>query len=164
MTNNLSDIQKVCYAWAAWGSQFVGACFDQAKPFLDKDFAGIDPYVRFVSTQLFINCHLTSESALILTGEMKAWDADVLVRSVMEGTLKYVYMLLGDAPKMRAKAEEYWEVMPSFAAIRRSERLKRFLEDVPNPNSPEWQAFRELILEDNDVETVRKTRNRAERR
>lgn len=162
--NDLPDVQIVCRRWAAWSSQFAGACFDQAKPFLDNDFTGIDPYVRFVSSQLFINCHLTSESVLILIGEMKTWDADVLARSVLEGTLKYVYMLLGNAKRMREKAKEYWEILPSFAAIKRSERIKRFLKDVHDPDNLEWQALRELVLKDTDVEEVRNSRNRTERR
>ncbi|OGP12483.1 MAG: hypothetical protein A2052_10085 [Deltaproteobacteria bacterium GWA2_54_12] len=159
-----SELKQVFHTWAGLASHLIGACFDQAKPFLDEDFVDIDPYVRGVSAQLFIDCHLTSESVLLLIREAKEWDADLLNRSVMEGSIKYVYMLLGDTKEIRKKAEEYWETLPSFAAIKHSERAKRFLQDIPDPENSEWLPFRDLILEDNDVEAISRSYTRAQRR
>lgn len=157
MSDMSTGSEASCPKWAALASHFIGACFDVAKPFIDKDFLGLDPYVRFVSTQLFIDCHLTSESALILIANDKEWDADSLCRSVMEGSVKYIYMLIGDTVEVRKKAEEYWDIMPSFESIKRSDRVKRFLETVSDTSGMEWRPLRELIMEDEAVEAISRT-------
>jgi len=68
-------------------SHLIGEYFDFAKPYIDKEFRGLELKVRFVSAQLFIDCHLTSESILLLVRAEKEWDAELLARSVVEGTL-----------------------------------------------------------------------------
>lgn len=144
-------------------SNFIGMCFDQAKPLLDKDSIAVNPYVRFVSTQLFINCHLTSESVLILIQEDKVWDADILIRSVAEGSFKYVYMLMGDEEEIIEKVKEYWDILPLFSDIKHSNIAKDVLEAVQDPVDPHWNPFRELIRDDNTVEQIRKNYSRTQR-
>ena len=88
--------------WTALASQFIGDHFDQCKPFLDKDYQGLHPLVRFVSTQLYLSCHFSSQSSLILLREGHEWDADIINRSVIEGVVKYIFMLQGsDEDKKR---------------------------------------------------------------
>jgi hypothetical protein len=149
--------------WTCGASQFIGECFDGARPFIDQNYDGLDPYLRFVSAQLFIDCQLTSESVLILVREGKEWDADLVNRSLMEGSIKYVYMLLGDAPEMVRKAREYWEILPRFAAIRRSDRVKRFIREIPGAGSLQWRPFHDLVLSDQEVEVARQGMNRKQR-
>jgi hypothetical protein len=103
--------------WAQTASELIGECYDYARPFIDKDYDGLDPFVRFVVAQLFIDCHLSSESALILVGAGKEWDADILNRAVMEGSYKLLYMLIGDASDLARKANEYWNILPKLASV-----------------------------------------------
>jgi hypothetical protein len=81
----------------------------------------------------------------------------------MEGTLKFTYMMHGGPDDIRAKVEEYWHLLPQFFAIKRSERAKRFLEDIGNPDSSEWRPFRDLILDDQEVGQVREKYTRQQR-
>jgi hypothetical protein len=160
---DIEAIGKILGSWAALASHFIGECFDYSRPFIEVNSDCWDPQVRFVSTQLYIDCHLTSESVLILINAIKEWDADLICRSVIEGTIKYVYMLTGRNEEKLIKAREYWCILPSFSSIKRSERLKRFFEVVSNPESSEWRAYRELILNDVEVESIRKGYTRVER-
>ncbi len=163
MTYHTSELEQVSRTWAGLASNFIGACFDRAKPYLDKDFSGIDQNVRFVSAQLYIDCQLTSESVLILIREAKEWDADLLNRSVMEGSLKYVYMLLGTPEEIHMKVKEYWEILPTFSDIKHSERADRLISKLPKSDSLEWQPFRDLVLRDEEIDALRKEYTRAQR-
>jgi hypothetical protein len=156
-------MERIFSSWAGLASHFIGECFNCAKPFIEDGYTGFDPLVRFVSAQLFIDCQLSSESVLLLVQAQKEWDADLISRAVMEGSLKYTYMLQGDPAELKTRAVEYWHLLPRFAAIRRSERAKRFLAEIENAQDPEWRPIRDLIMDDDDVALVRQNHNRQKR-
>ncbi len=156
-------MKQVFKSWAELASHLIGDCFDHAKPFIDNDYSGLDPLTRFVAAQLFIDCHLSSESILLLIREQKEWDADLIARAVMEGSLKFTYMLDGSTEEVRSKVNEYWELLPKFYAIRHSERAKRFLDEVSNSGNPEWQPFRDLIIDEAEILSARTLYTRQER-
>ena len=52
---------------------------------------GLPPKTLFVLRLLLINSHITSESALLLIGQVRLWDAEMLIRSVLEGTVRFLY-------------------------------------------------------------------------
>lgn len=147
-------MDRVFKSWAGLASHFIGECFDHAKPYLDKDYAGLDPLVRFVSSQLYIDCHLSSESVLILILNQKEWDADLVTRSVLEGSIKLIYMLLGDAEEKLQKADEYWNILPLFSSIRHSERLHGLLGALNNPDDPQWLPYKDLLMSEKQVSEI----------
>lgn len=156
-------MEKVLGTWAAMSSQFIGECFDNARPYLEERIEGMDSYVQFVSSQLFIDCHLSSESSLILVKESKEWDADIINRSVMEGTIKYAFIMSGEASEARQKAFEYWEQLPNFSAIKHHDRAFAFLNEVSNPDDPEWTPFRKLLLTQEEIDLLRNGTNKKDR-
>lgn len=156
-------MERVLGTWVGLSSHFIGECFDVAKPYLDQQYQGMDPYVRFVSAQLFIDCHLSSESSLILVREAKEWDADIINRSVMEGTVKYAFIMSGEESDVRQKAFEYWEQLPNFSAIRHHERALAFLKEVANPDDPEWMPFKKLLLTQKEIDSLRDGTNKKNR-
>lgn len=157
------DLEASRLTWTSIGSHLVGEYFDAAKPYIDRQYAGMDPHLRFVSAQLFIDCGLTSESVLLLVRAGKEWDADLVTRSVVEGSLKYAYMMTGAPADMLRKATEYWNTLPGFAAVQRSERARRILASVSDPDDIQWQPFRELVLSDAEVDAARRGTNRCDR-
>lgn len=149
--------------WSSLASHYIGECYDVAKPYIEPDCAGLDPYVRFVIAQLFISCHLSSESALILVRNGKEWDSDVICRSVLEGSIKFVYLLNGDDASRKQRAEEYWELLPSFSAIKRSDRARALLSALENSEDESWRPFWDLIVESEEIETIRSRYNKKQR-
>lgn len=156
-------MKRILSTWSGLSSHFIGECFDIAKPYLDQQFEGMDSYVRFVSAQLFIDCHLSSESSLILVREAKEWDADMIIRSVMEGTIKYAFLMSGEPSEVRQKAFEYWEQLPNFSAIRHHDRALAFLDEVSNPDDPEWIPFKKLLLTQEEIDYLRNGTNKKDR-
>jgi len=156
-------VERIFRSWSGLASHFIGDCFDLAKRFIDNEYSGLNPLVRFVAAQLYIDCHLSSESILLLIRDQKEWDADLLARSVMEGSLKFTYMLQGTVADVERKADEYWNILPQFSAIKHSERAKRFLEEIPDPGNPNWEPFRELIMDESEISEIRSKYSRQER-
>lgn len=150
-----SEIDKIFRTWASLSSNFIGDCFDVARPHLENKPTFIESHAHFVSTQLYLDCHLTSESVLILIREAKEWDADLLSRSVLEGSLKYVYMVIGSSEEVNEKVYEYWDLLPLFADIKHSERASALPIDVSDADNLEWRALRELDIGKEKIELIR---------
>jgi len=159
----MDEMQHSAMKWAAEASQLIGELFDIARPYLEGVEGGLEEPVRFISTQLFIDCHLSSESVLILVSNLKEWDADLINRAVIEGTVKYVYLMDGKAEDRQRKAHEYWNLMPDYMSIKRSERAKAFLEEVGDSEAVEWLPFKELVISDTEVDARRHGTNRQQR-
>lgn len=60
-----------------------------------------------VTVPLFTTLHSTSESILILLLNHSIFDADVLLRTVMEGTIKYCYLMTGTDEEKKERYIEY---------------------------------------------------------
>lgn len=148
-------MERLLQSWAGLASHFIGECFDQAKPYIDKNFTGLEPLVRFVTAQLYIDCHLSSESVLILILNQKEWDADLITRAVLEGSIKLVYMLHGDTEEKLHKTNEFWNVLPLFSSIRHSERLQRLVAALKDPKDPQWLPYHDLIISEKQVSEIR---------
>jgi len=150
---DLSDAQL--QKWAALASQCIGAVLDASHHVLSSEREDNDSFTRFVMAQLFISCHLTTESALILVTHAKVWDADILMRSVLEGTFKLLFMLLGDEKQRRQRAEEYWSILPEAARLVSHRRASALMQEIPDAGAPQWAPIRELVLPDDVVADIK---------
>jgi hypothetical protein len=159
----MDEIEPSVTKWVAQASHLIGELFDLARPYLEGIEGGLEEPVRFISSQLFLDCHFSSESVLILVSHLKEWDAELINRAIIEGTVKYVYLMDGEAEDRRRKAYEYWNLIPDFMSIKRSERAKVFLRDVDNPDSVEWLPFKELVISDAEIDARRHGMNRQQR-
>lgn len=100
---------------------------------------------------LLNSCHLTSESALILVAYCKLWDADALVRSVIEGTYKFAYLCLGSDSEIEQKLTEYEDDLHEINRLTRHSRVESLLSAVKNPRSTTWKPLRDLLINDEEV-------------
>ena len=80
-----------------------------------------------VTVPLFVTLHSTSESILILLLHRGIFDADVLLRTVMEGTIKYCYLMTGTC---ETRKERYREYSFDLAQIEKLEDHKKAVESV----------------------------------
>jgi len=150
--------------WVVTASHFIGECFDSCKHLLDKDNDTLEASVRYINTQLYIDCHFSSESALILIEEGKDWDADIINRTIIEGTVKYIYMMSCNDKKRHERANEYAYLLPKFSAIRRHERAKKFLDELENSDGLSWKAIEEQLLTEEQIIEYRSGFNVKERK
>ena len=82
---------------------FIKNFFFSLSPLYKKELGN----EQDVTVQLFSSLHSTSESILILLLNRAICDADVLLRTVMEGTIKYCYLMVGTPEERHEKYVEY---------------------------------------------------------
>ena len=149
-------MKRLLSSWASLSSHLIGQHYDIATPILNQEFCDLPVDAQFVISQLFSDCHLSAESVLILVKEGKAWDAEIILRSVFEGSIKLTYILNGSKQEIANKADEYWNVLPLFAAIKRSRNAKQVLEAVEDASDITWLPLHEVLLPDIEVERIQK--------
>lgn len=158
--------------WSSKCSFALGEYFDLCKPYLLGE-PKIDPKLQFVLSQLGISCQLTSESVFILIGNVKLWDSDILIRAVIEGTFKYLFLCIGNENEQKVKLQEYWEDIPEINRIKRHLRVQEFLSKSDafegNSQADEWKPLRDMLLDSTELNELqnrypRKIRQQIEQR
>jgi len=91
----------------------------------------------------------TSESALLLCAYGQLWDAEVLVRSVLEGTLKFAY-LLQSPDTFAARHREYAEDLFELGLLKDHQKAASLLAATSDPDAYHWQPIRDRLLRDEE--------------
>lgn len=141
----LPPIQSQLLRWSSEMSFWIADVIDICRSTLGPD-GKLDDRTKLVLWQLAASCHSTSESALLLVGNVRLWDADVLARSVVEGTLKFVFLTIGNKTDRAQKIKEFDDDFAAFGQLKKHQRIEEFLSVVGNPDADEWRPFRELLL------------------
>jgi hypothetical protein len=149
----MDDIQIQLNRWAVSAQQALlgySACF---RPF----YQGPDRLpqdIEFSLGQLHLRATSTSETAMFITTHLKLWDAEILLRSVMEATLKFVFICVGEGEELGQRADEFLNVLPEIARLRRHRRAEEFLACVGNRDDPRWRPLRDLLLHEAELQTL----------
>lgn len=105
----------------------------------------------------------TSESAFLLCAYGQLWDAEVLVRSALEGSLKLAY-LLQSRDTFAVRHEEYADQLFEIARLKDHRKAESLLAAVPDSNAAQWRPIRDLILSDNEVAELSARNDKLARR
>lgn len=160
---NAPDPGPQLAAWAGEASHIICELFEALGPnFNEKNFP--DRREGMPLWQLHLSCHTTAESVLLLVTYVRLWDADVLFRSVMEGSYKFAFILMSDAKERSQKLHEYSEVLFEISELKRSSRIQDLLKVLPNPNDDEWKALRDMVSTPEREAEIRGRYNKDQRR
>lgn len=117
------EYEKDIVPYIIKADQFIKTLILNMSPLYKKEHGeGQD-----VTVSLFATLHSTSESILILLLNRGVFDADVLLRTVMEGTIKYCYLMTGT---VETRKKRYIEYRVDLAQIERLEDHKKAVESV----------------------------------
>ena len=150
--------------WAVLASQFVAEHFDQCEPLLSNDHDEMDNMVSFVSNQLYLSCQTSTESSLMLLQQGQEWDAEIINRTIIDGTVKYLFMFQGTDEEVIKKVKEYWEILPSYSSIKRSDKINSILNVIDSEILHNSQAINDLRKTKHEKETIHKETNQKHRR
>jgi hypothetical protein len=148
--------------------RWTGLCNEHVLVFLNwclpilKDAGLIEPQSGFVLNLLGLSCHTTGESALLLTRFGRVGDAEIVLRSVLEGTAKYLFLCTQDPSTRAERVEEYWNLLPEFDRLKRHERIAQF-RSVIGDMSPSADTLRELLLSEEEAARLRAAYPRKQR-
>ena len=105
----------------------------------------------------------TSESALLLCAYGQLWDAEVLVRSVLEGTLKFAYMLQA-RETFASRHMEYAHDLFDIGLLKDHRKALDLLAAVSDPDHDKWRPIRDLVLSNLEVADIESRFDKAARR
>lgn len=105
----------------------------------------------------------TSESAFLLCAYGQLWDAEVLVRSTLEGSLKMAYLLQA-RETFAARHTEYADQLFEIALLKDHRKAGTLLAAVPDPEAPQWRPIRDLLLPDSEVAELSARNDKVARR
>lgn len=109
---------------------------------------------RVLLSNLSTACFRATAATLLLIEHDRVWEAEITLRSVAEGSLKFAYLL--NSPEFFAnRCQEYAEILPDIAILKSHERAKEILDLSSDPAAPELEPFRNLLVPDDTLETLR---------
>lgn len=127
-----------------------------------------DTRVAHILDILDLSCLESSRAVLLLVLHGFSWDSEVLIRTVLEGTIKYVYISNSPKENRDAVCEEYWIVLGEFADIKMHDRIRAFFQLVEqngdDPNDPRWKPFHELLLDEQRYRDLRAKYSKHDRK
>jgi hypothetical protein len=125
----------------------------------DKLTIGQRQTISWLSTA----CVRASGSALLLAGFERVWDAEILSRSVFEGTVKFCH-LLGDPKNAASRFDEYEISLSDIASLADHEKARRLIEIAPDPRDDMVAVLQEMILTEEKLAEFASKYPRQERR
>jgi hypothetical protein len=96
-----------------------------------------------------------SDSLLLLLQAGRMWDAEILIRPIMEATFRILFVCHCDERERRVRLHEFWTDLAEINWLRHSERAKTILARAPDKHDFA-RAFKLLILEQKEEDEIRK--------
>lgn len=152
----MEESQRILMDLAARASHVLREYFTSISKYFDKE-SDIPIFERYVLKQIPISCHTTSESILILLANNRLWDNEMLIRSVLEGTLKFLYLTVGSDEEREKKIDEYWNLLPNINKIKRSSRAEEIYKYLPDniAQKNDMKFIGRVILTEEEIQELR---------
>ena len=116
-----------------------------------------------VTIPLFTSLHSTSESILILLLNQAVFDADILLRSIMEGTIKYCYLMTGTNDERNKKYIEYKVSLSEIDALADHFKAINTIEALKKHSHNSLKPFECFILDEHELERLQKAYPKTKR-
>lgn len=101
--------------------------------------------------QIVVSCQLTSESICILIGDRKIWDADILCRTILEGTIKLLYMTQGTEQEKEERFNEFWNLQPHFEKFKKSKKASQLLTVLDKFDDEKFKFVKDMIVNEEEM-------------
>lgn len=157
-TRSLTLQQKT---WAERSALLMREFLALLDPFIDHD--GLDPEVADTLGMLLDAASRSTESAFLLMSFGKLWDTELIVRSVFEASIKFVYLIHAKRD-LGERHEEFAEHQFQMAMMKDDQKARDALASIPDAQGPEWEYLRALVLPDAERDKLRETYDKATRR
>lgn len=153
----MEEHQKILMNIAARASHILHEYFSKISQYFDSD-SEVPVFERYVLKQLPISCHTTSESVLVLVANNRLWDNEMLIRSILEGTLKFIYLTVGSNEERTKKIDDFWNVLPIINKIKRSKRAEDVYKYLPGDQKQknDMKFIGATVLSEEEIEEINK--------
>jgi hypothetical protein len=127
--------------------------FGVIKEHLDESNQ-IFPIIKFILARV--------EVVLQLTISDKLWDAEIILRSAFETTIKFIFITTSTGEERDIKLEEYWDSLSKINSLKLSDQAKRNLRFFGDSQMHRF-AYLPLILSEEKELELRQKWTKAER-
>lgn len=117
----------------------------------------------FALEALYTACLRSSGSVLILLENQRIWDAEILLRSVIEGSIKAVF-LMSNKDLFGSRFEEFSTILFDIEGIKQHKKAESVLQSVTNPDGETWKPIRDILFPIEVYEEMLSKYPRSERR
>lgn len=157
-TEELFDIQK---RWAEKGLFLMRELLPLMAPV--GTYKGWDQEEQDSIGKLLSASARSTESALLLIAYGQLWDAEVLIRSVFEGTLKFAY-LIQSQDTFKDRYREFACEQPEIFALQDDRKARQLLDAIKDPEAGSWRPIRDMVLPDIKREELASSYSKTYRR
>lgn len=155
------ELQEKQREWAEQALMAARSLLPKMAPV--STYLGWQPRERQTVSFLLTATARASESAFLLCAYGQLWDAEVLVRSALEGSLKLAYLLQA-RETFAARHSEYADQLFEIALLKNHRKAAGLLTAVSNPDAPQWRPIRDLLLSDCEVAELSARNDKVARR
>lgn len=113
-------------------------------------YAGWEPEERRTLGELLSAAARSSESTLLLCAYGQLWDAEVVSRSVFEGTLKFAYLLQAQET-FKQRHQEYAHELFQIQRVKDHRKAGELLRALGDPQDAQWRPVRDLLLSEQEL-------------
>lgn len=145
----------------------------QANTALIEALALFEPFFRTTEyvdrskgtlIELHTSCFAASQAVLIMVREGRLWEAEMLNRSVFEGTCRFLWLCEGTPDARKDKTDEFLDVMPDLSRLRRHNRAEEYVRLFDSvADAQTLRPIRDLILPELELASLRSKYPRADR-
>ncbi len=119
-----------------------------------KNEANINEFNQIVLTELFTQLYSTGESILMLTSHTAIWEADILLRTLFEGTIKYILMTQDCLREKSNLIEEYYNIVPEMQKISDHEKAAEAI-NIFKSKGIDKHPFQCSLLNEEELEKLK---------
>lgn len=128
-------------------------CRDQLTSLLDEQKSIHPEFINFAHAQLYFIAD-RSQSLIVLIQAVRLWDAEIIMRSMMEATIRILYVCYSSENERIERINEFWKDMSEINELKRSERAKMLVERFGERHGNEV-AIKPLVLSPNEEQEIR---------
>lgn len=115
----------------------------------------IRPIVHFIGER--------SQALILLIQDGYLWDAEIIVRPIMEASMKILFLSFTTADERQNRIREFWQDLPEVNTLRQSDRARLVLERT-GARGVFAKALGPLVLPDEEESTLREKWPKKNRR
>lgn len=133
--------------------KIFSVCRDRLWSLLEEERPAHPELANFAHAQLYFIAD-RSQSLVMLIQNGRLWDAEILMRPIMEATIRLLFVCYSAENERAQRINEFWSDFAEIGDLKRSERAKAVVERLGSTRASDV-GIKPLILKEEDERKLR---------
>ena len=129
---------------------YIKNLFFSLAPLYREEFA----FGQDITVPLFTVLHSYSESVLVLLQNGGLFEADIILRCTMEGTIRYCYLMTGSEEERKEKYTEYRVIMPDLDRLNDHRKAQEAITILKQFTKNSTKPFESMLLSEEEINQI----------